>query len=338
MKTPGSHWIRLLLAAWTVMTAATCDDNPFDDGAAHYARLTFTSIDPVLQLEESFAPFGINVVADRRSAQFDRLVQHFLDGRMEFAQLSTRERCSATARPDCGAEERLVRVDVSHAAQQPLVQQRTLDRGFKTAEKRKEALALRVQRLVTGSGESRGGLRFHSDYRQSSESPRVDETQLASRGQLQNRVSMFCHRSFWRCDQQASSHAEMHDPLPAHRRGPAPVSGRPLEVEDDVFADPPHALDAGTLQHRRESFRRRLQRLRFLAQPDRFDNVAGNTLVETASNGFDFGEFGHSIQFTASPRLSPRGVTVCAAPSRTCKICCYTARLTLISPNFGRSS
>ncbi len=35
--------------------------------------------------------------------------------------------------------------------------------------------------------------------------------------------------------------------------------------------------------------RRRLQRFGLLAEPNRFDHVAGDTLVKTAGNGFDFG-------------------------------------------------
>src|SRR5271165_1479006 len=101
-----------LLTVRTIMTAATCDDNPFDGCAAHQAGFALARIDPMLQLEESLAPFGINIVADRRAAQFDRLAQHLLDGRVELAQLCARQRCGATARADCRAEERLVSINV----------------------------------------------------------------------------------------------------------------------------------------------------------------------------------------------------------------------------------
>src|SRR5271157_910772 len=116
MKTPRLHLIRSLLAVRAVVTAATCDDNPSDGCAAHQAGLALTPIDPVLQLEESLAPFRINVVADRRPAQFDRLAQHLLHGGVEFTQLRARERCGATAWADCRAEERLVSINVPHAA------------------------------------------------------------------------------------------------------------------------------------------------------------------------------------------------------------------------------
>ena len=55
------------------MTTATCDDNPFDGRIAHQAGLTLAAIDPVLQLEEPFAPVDVNIVADRGAAEFDRL-------------------------------------------------------------------------------------------------------------------------------------------------------------------------------------------------------------------------------------------------------------------------
>ena len=41
------------------------------------------------------------------------------------------------------------------------------------------------------------------------------------------------------------------------------------------------------------SARRRLQRLRLFAQPYGFDGVAGDPLMQSAGDGFDFGKFGH---------------------------------------------
>src|SRR5271157_4392554 len=157
---------------------------------------------------------------------------------------------------------------------------------------------------------------------------------------------MLSHLSLGRCDQQASGHAEMHDPLSADCRRPAPIAARSLQVEDDVFANPSHMRDVGSLQNCRDFSCWRFQWLWLLAEPDRFDNVARDALVETSGNGFDFGQFGHSIQFTANGGLRGlamgdrlgRSVGVCAPQSETCRLCCYTARLTLISPNFGLAS
>ena len=60
------------------MTAASCDDNPLDGSSAHQTWLPFSAVHAMFQLEESFAAFGVNVVADRRAAEFDGLMQHVM--------------------------------------------------------------------------------------------------------------------------------------------------------------------------------------------------------------------------------------------------------------------
>ena len=40
--------------------------------------------------------------------------------------------------------------------------------------------------------------------------------------------------------------------------------------------------------------RRRLQKFRLLAQPDRFDDVSGDTCGKSSGNGFNFREFWHA--------------------------------------------
>jgi hypothetical protein len=50
------------------------------------------------------------------------------------------------------------------------------------------------------------------------------------------------------------------------------------------------------------SARRRLQRLFSGSDPDRFDGVSGDALVETARDGFDFGEFGHVVRIQDAGR------------------------------------
>src|SRR5271157_1255669 len=115
MKSSGSLSISLLTAG-TIVTAATCDDNPFYGRITHQARFALPPVHPVLQLKESLAPFGVNVIAHRRAAQFDGVTQHFLHGAMEFAQLPTCQRRCLPARPNSRAEERLVSINVPHAA------------------------------------------------------------------------------------------------------------------------------------------------------------------------------------------------------------------------------
>jgi hypothetical protein len=46
----------------------------------------------MFQLEESFAPFGVDVVADRRTAELDGLMQHVTQSFVKFPQFDRGER------------------------------------------------------------------------------------------------------------------------------------------------------------------------------------------------------------------------------------------------------
>src|SRR6516162_8620651 len=86
----------------------------------------------------------------------------------------------------------------------------------------------------------------------------------------------------------------MHDPLTAPGRRSA-LESIALQVENDV---PPHAPDshnARLFEDGQDVLRRRLQRLGLLAQPNRLDDIAGDTLVQSARNGFYFREFRHRL-------------------------------------------
>jgi hypothetical protein len=51
--------------------------------------------------------------------------------------------------------------------------------------------------------------------------------------------------------------------------------------------------DVGMFQHGCDLGGRRLKHLRLIANPDGFDNVARNALIEAAGNGFYLRKFGH---------------------------------------------
>src|ERR1700678_2204059 len=100
-----------------------------------------------------------------------------------------------------------------------------------------------------------------------------------------------------------------------HRLGSPALSGhacplptRWVEVEHNVLSHAAHGGDAAVLERRGDFRRRRFQRLWFLAEPDRFDDVAGDALVQSAGNGFNFREFGHdrSVYLEGSGALAKR--------------------------------
>ncbi len=67
------------MALRAVVAAASGDDDTLDRSLADEAWLGFTSIDTVLELEESFFAVGINIVRNRRAAEGDCFLQDFFE-------------------------------------------------------------------------------------------------------------------------------------------------------------------------------------------------------------------------------------------------------------------
>ena len=116
------------------MTAPAGNHHPLDSRFADQAWFAFAAIHAVLELEESFLAIGVHVVGNRGSPQRNGLVEHFLYGEIQSSPLLVADRSGAAAGADSGAEQRLVGIDVSHTAEEPLIQQRTLDGSLAAAE------------------------------------------------------------------------------------------------------------------------------------------------------------------------------------------------------------
>jgi hypothetical protein len=65
------------------VAAAPSNHYALNRSLANPARLAFPSVDPVLQLKESFLAVGIDIIRNGRAAQLDGLFKHFLDGGVE---------------------------------------------------------------------------------------------------------------------------------------------------------------------------------------------------------------------------------------------------------------
>src|SRR5581483_3219113 len=239
----------LLLAARAVVRAAAANDNALDGRAGDQAGF-------------AFAP--VNAVLEREKAGGDRLVEDRLEPVEESLHLVAAHAGSAAARADAGAEQRLVGVDVAHAAQQLLVQERALHRRPAAAEQAGEEFEADVERLGAGGGES-----VAADDAQLAEHAGIDEAQLAPGGEMRDQVRVLFDGVRWLADQQPPGHAEMHDPL----RRPGRAVGR-FEVDDDVLAHAAHRSDALAGERARDLLRGRLERLAALADPDRLDRLA----------------------------------------------------------------
>ena len=103
------------------MAAAAGDHDTLNWSLANQARFALASVDPVLQLKESFLAVGIHVVRNGRTAQRYGFFEDFLNGSVKPGQFLASERSGSAPGPDARPEQRFVGVDVAHAAQQFLI-------------------------------------------------------------------------------------------------------------------------------------------------------------------------------------------------------------------------
>ena len=99
-----------------------------------------------------------------------------------------------------------VGVDITHATRKLLVQQGALDGSLAALEEFDKLIEFDFQGLGTPRFEAM------SDT-QTSEAPRIDETQFPARGQLCHQVSVLCHFAAGRANDHAPGHAQVNDPL-----------------------------------------------------------------------------------------------------------------------------
>jgi hypothetical protein len=110
-------------------------------------------------------------------------------------------------------------------------------------------------------------------------------------------------------DHQAAGHAQMHDPLDGFTFWIA--LGLRSEIENDVLAHTIDALDGAAGEGFGHSSGWRLHRLALAREPDLFDAVACDALVDAVGDGFDLGEFGHGLEFFPARLSSPVIGVIC---------------------------
>src|ERR1039458_5420246 len=161
----------------------------------------------MLKLEEPFFSIGVHVVGNRRSTQSDRFAQHFPHRSVQLSQVLPCDGRRPPARTDACPKQRLVSINIAHAAQQLLIQKRALDRSLTPAKKRDELLFAHFQRLQST------GIETSSMNAELAKHPRIDKPQFASRRQLRNQVSVLGDFRSRFANDDAPGHAKMDDPL-----------------------------------------------------------------------------------------------------------------------------
>src|SRR5581483_5708294 len=156
------------------MRASSGYHNFLDGGLANQAGLASSPVGAVLELEEAFVAFGINVVGDRRSSGGNGLLQHFLKRAMKTSCFLLRKRTGPAAGTNAGPEQAFIRIDIADAMKQLLVQQCSFDGRLASFEQFNKFFKAHLKRLGTWSGKA-GLLHF-----QPAKSPRIDKAQLSS--------------------------------------------------------------------------------------------------------------------------------------------------------------
>src|SRR6266550_8371452 len=110
-------WV-LLLALRAIVRPPPGDDDFPDRSFARHTWFAFAAIGTMLDLKEAGLTICVHIVRDRRSAGDDSRLQNPLERCMQFAQLGALQRVGPTTRPDVGAKQRFVSIDIPHSVQQ----------------------------------------------------------------------------------------------------------------------------------------------------------------------------------------------------------------------------
>src|SRR5574340_560491 len=98
-------------------------------GTAPAARLSGPAIDEVVLLEIALFAIAVHIVAQAAAALLYRCAQHFPDASSQSRAAFLAEPAGGELRPDAGAEQRLVGIDVAHPDHHMAVHDDLLDGG-----------------------------------------------------------------------------------------------------------------------------------------------------------------------------------------------------------------
>lgn len=166
------------------MTTSANDDDSLDSSPAKRAWFSLAPIDSVLQLKKALFSIRVNVVRNGRASQRDCLPKNLLNRTVQKPQIVSAQRGCPATRTNACTEERLVGIDVSHSAQQLLIQQSALNRSSAATEERDELFFANFQRFHTA------GIKAVRVNAQFSEHSRIDESQFAAGGEPGDQVSV----------------------------------------------------------------------------------------------------------------------------------------------------
>lgn len=236
----------------------------------------------MFELKKASHAVCIDIIGNRGTAELDGVGENLLNGRMQPEQLIPLKAASHAFRADTGAEEAFIGIDIAYAVQDGLVEQGSFDGKAASSEELCEVVGSNGGWFLAGTGECCIAGQFAKF--KTAEAARIDKAELTAALETQAGVGMRGNFGVWRCNEQASSHAQVDDPLCC---GLVQITCAGFsEFDDYMLAGAVNAKDRAAFEACRLPSRRILEWLFMRAKPGFQDLVAAQTLVDASSDSF----------------------------------------------------
>jgi hypothetical protein len=191
---------------------------------------------------------------------------------------------------DSRSPETFVRVDVSHATQDALVEEERFDTGAAPAQFRAEFFFGGFERIEAEFAQDGFVLAIFDDAH-AAEAANVRVAEFAAIVEREKNVSVRHHRRFRRANDELPRHSQVNQ-----QRGAAVIGTRGLKIQHQKFAVSADGSDPATGEDL-------LDRVRIVdeigfAQANAVNSSSGQDCSQTARDGFNFGKLGHGMDWT----------------------------------------
>ncbi len=190
------------------------------------------------------------------------------------------------------AKQTFVRINITYPLQKALIEQSSFNAGASSAEEPRKILPRNGQRLASWARKWSNLAQI--EQFQPPETTCVHKTDFATIGKREARMSVCGDWRFGMRDQEASGHAEMDNPLKGDGVWSRCIGLSLRQITDEMFADSMCSHEPATRERALLLCGWCLHRLRIMTEPCGNDPCSAHTRINTARNGFDFGQFRHT--------------------------------------------
>jgi hypothetical protein len=299
------------------MSCSAADDDSANWAAAPIARFAGPLVDLEVLLHRPVS-VGRSVVVDGAAAPLDSLGEDVPDGPMEPPGMILIKGLGFAEWMEARSPQRFIGVDVAHAGDEVLVEQKGLEAASAPCEQLAEMGSGEAVRKRLGTrGENAHGLAVGRQtcclvaaiQTHPPEFPDVAEPNLAPIGQRQDDVNVPILRRTGRNHEQLAGHLEVNGQnyRSGRRRSLGFAHGSRPQPDQELLSAPSNSLYLASRNRDRKALRlvaaQRLGPIRARADDPR----ACHQATEVAGNRLDFGQFGHTqrVPWRRLPRPAP---------------------------------